>query len=132
MAEQRLNITYNIYLEAEDVSQSRIMSAVSYVNDLIKNHKNSYLNRAEFDDESDLDDFVFRFYAKEAIEEETCTNAEDARAFVDDIVDVLFEIAHMHSFLNMEGDFSMIWNGEQKKYTFSSESGDSLCDFEEQ
>ena len=66
MTEQTLEITYNIYLEAEDISQSRIMSATSYVTELINNHKNSYLNRAEFDDESNLDDFSFRLYAKEA------------------------------------------------------------------
>lgn len=132
MAEQTVNITYNIYLEAEDISQSRIMSATSFVNELIKNHKNSYLNRAEFDDESNLDDFTFRLYAKETIAEDICTNVEDAEAFIDDIVDVLFEIAHMHSFLNMEGDFSITVDGEQKKYTFSSESGDALCDFEKQ
>ena len=132
MTEQTLEITYNIYLEAEDISQSRIMSATSYVTELINNHKNSYLNRAEFDDESNLDDFSFRLYAKEAITEECCTNKEDAKAFIDDIVDLLFEIAHMHSFLNMEGDFSIAYDGEHKKYTFCSENWDSLCDFNEQ
>lgn len=132
MAEQTLEITYNIYLEAEDISQSRIMSAASYVKELVNNHDNSYLNRAEFDDESNLDDFSFRLFAKESITEETCKNAEDAKAFIDDIVDLLFDIAHMHSFLNMEGDFSILYNGERKQYTFCSESGDSLCDFNEQ
>lgn len=132
MAEQTLEITYNIYLEAEDISQSRIMSAASYVKELVNNHNNSYLNRAEFDDESNLDDFSFRLFAKESITEETCKNAEDAKAFIDDIVDLLFDIAHMHSFLNMEGDFSILYNGERKQYTFCSESGDSLCDFNEQ
>ncbi|MCF2641748.1 hypothetical protein I6E50_04930 [Roseburia hominis] len=132
MAEQTLEITYNIYLEAEDISQSRIMSAASYVKELVNNHNNSYLNRAEFDDESNLDDFSFRLFAKETITEETCKNTEDAKAFIDDIVDLLFDIAHMHSFLNMEGDFSILYNGERKQYTFCSESGDSLCDFNEQ
>ena len=132
MAEQTLEITYNIYLEAEDISQSRIMSAASYVKELVNNHNNSYLNRAEFDDESNLDDFSFRLFAKESITEETCKNAEDAKAFIDDIGDLLFDIAHMHSFLNMEGDFSILYNGERKQYTFCSESGDSLCDFNEQ
>ena len=36
------------------------------------------------------------------------------------------------SFLDMEGSFSMELDGERKAYTFRSESGDSLCDFEEE
>lgn len=127
-----LKISYKIYLESEDVSQSRIQSCTSFVNDIITNHKNPYLGRAQITNENDLDDFVLRLYADEEIEEDECSSENDAKAFIDDMVDLLFDIAHMHSFLDMEGSFSVELNGERKAYVFLSESGDSLCDFEEE
>lgn len=127
-----LKISYKIYLEAEDISQSRIQSCTSFVNEIIKKHTNSYLNRAKITDECDMEDFVLRLYAEEEINEAVCSSEEDAKAFVDDTVDMLFDIAHMHSFLDMEGSFSIELGSENRAYTFRSESGDSLCDFEEQ
>ena len=127
-----LKFSYKIYLESEDVSQSRIQSCTSFVNDIITNHKNPYLGRAQITNENDLDDFVLRLYADEEIEEDECSSENDAKAFIDDMVDLLFDIAHMHSFLDMEGSFSVELNGERKAYVFRSESGDSLCDFEEE
>lgn len=127
-----LKISYKIYLESEDVSQSRIQSCTSFVNDIITNHKNPYLGRTQITNENDLDDFVLRLYADEEIEEDECSSENDAKAFIDDMVDLLFDIAHMHSFLDMEGSFSVELNGERKTYVFRSESGDSLCDFEEE
>ncbi len=127
-----LKISYKIYLESEDVSQSRIQSCTSFVNDIITNHKNPYLGRAQITNENDLDDFVLRLYADEEIEEDECSSENDAKAFIDDMVDLLFDIAHMHSFLDMEGSFSVELNGERKAYVFRSESGDSLCDFEKE
>lgn len=132
MTENSLKINYKIYLEAEDISQSRIQSCTSFVKEIVKNHENTYLNRAEFDDESDLDDFTLRLFAEEKFEEAVCSNEIQAKAFVDDIVDLLFEIAHMHSFLDMDGSFSIELGEEKKVYKFHSESGDSLCDFEEE
>ena len=64
-----LKISYKIYLEAEDISQSRIQSCTSFVNEIIKNHTNSYLNRAKITDECDMEDFVLRLYAEEEINE---------------------------------------------------------------
>lgn len=131
MEKATLKLNYKIYLEAEDVSQSRILSCSSFVKELVKNHSNTYLNRAAFDDECDLDEFTFRLFAEEEITEEECANEADAKSFIDDIVDLLFEIAHMHSFLDMEGSFSMEFQNEKKMYSFRSQSGDSFCDFEE-
>lgn len=37
MADNSLKISYKIYLEAEDISQSRISSTASYVSNLFKN-----------------------------------------------------------------------------------------------
>ena len=49
MADNSLKISYKIYLEAEDISQSRISSTASYVSNLFKNCTNSYLQKAEVD-----------------------------------------------------------------------------------
>lgn len=59
MADNSLKISYKIYLEAEDISQSRISSTASYVSNLFKNCTNSYLQKAEVDNESDMDDLRF-------------------------------------------------------------------------
>ena len=102
------------------------------MDEIVKNHANPYIARAEVTNENDMDDFIVRLYADEEITEDVCDSENDARAFVDDMVDLLFDIAHMHSFLDMEGSFSMELDGERRAYTFRSESGDSLCDFEEE
>ena len=70
MADNSLKISYKIYLEAEDISQSRISSTASYVSNLFKNCTNSYLQKAEVDNESDMDDFTLRLYIDEKVEEE--------------------------------------------------------------
>lgn len=126
-----LKISYKIFLEAEDISQSRIASSTSFVKNAVKNHKNPYINCAQFDDESDMDDFVLRLYADETIEEEDCTNRDAAEGFIDNFVELLDEIAHLHSFLDMEGSFSIEYEVEALSYTFASESGAAVCDFEE-
>ena len=68
MADNSLKISYKIYLEAEDISQSRISSTASYVRNLFKNCTNSYLQKAEVDNESDMDDFTLRLYIDEKVE----------------------------------------------------------------
>ena len=68
MADNSLKISYKIYLEAEDISQSRISSTASYVSNLFKNCTNSYLQKAEVDNESDMDDFTLRLYIDEKVE----------------------------------------------------------------
>ena len=46
-----VKIEYKIYLEAEDVSQSRIISSTSYVKNLFQNCGNQYFKGVELDDE---------------------------------------------------------------------------------
>ena len=53
-----MKMEYKIFLEAEDVSQSRILSCASYMKRVLESCNNPYISRAELDDESDLDDFV--------------------------------------------------------------------------
>ena len=126
-----LKISYKIFLEAEDISQSRIASSTAFVKNAVKNHKNPYINRADFDDESDMDDFVLRLYADETIEEKECANREAAEGFIDNLAELLDEIAHLHSFLDMEGSFSVAYEGETLSYAFTSERGEGVCSFQE-
>ena len=56
-------------------------------------------------------------------------NADAAEAFLDEFADVLSEIAHIHSFMDMEGSFSVSFEGEHIAYDFRSEPGDGMCDF---
>lgn len=125
-----MKMNYKIFLEAEDVSQSRILSCASYMKNMLANHKNPYISRAILDDESDMDDFVLRLFVEETIEEETCANQEMAEGFIDDMAELVTEIAQAHSFLDMEGSFSIAYEGEALAYAFTSASGDDGCDFQ--
>lgn len=125
-----MKINYKIFLEAEDVSQSRIMSCAAYVKNVLANHKNPYISRAVVDDESDMDDFVIRLFVEETIEEETCASQGMAESFVDDMAELVTEMAQAHSFLDMEGSFSITYEGESLAYAYTSASGDAGCDFQ--
>ena len=125
-----MKMNYKIFLEAEDVSQSRILSCASYMKNILANHKNPYISRAVLDDESYMDDFVLRLFVEETIEEETCANQEMAEGFIDDMAELVTEIAQAHSFLDMEGSFSIAYEGEALAYAFTSASGDDGCDFQ--
>ena len=81
MADNALKIKYKLYLEAEDVSQSRILSSASYLENVLHNHANPYIKCAQIDNESDLDEFELRLYVDESIAETDCTNADAAEAF---------------------------------------------------
>ncbi len=125
-----MKINYKIFLEAEDVAQTRIMSCTSYVKNILANHKNPYISRAVVDDESDMDDFVIRLFVEETIEEADCASQEMAEAFVDDMAELVTELAQAHSFLDMEGSFSIAYEGESLAYAYTSSSGDGGCDFQ--
>lgn len=129
MAEQ-LKINYKIFFEAEDVSQTRIMSCAAYVKNVLANHKNPYINCAVVDDESDMEDFIVRLFVEETIEEETCTNREMAEAFIDDMAELVTEMAQAHSFLDMDGSFSIKYGDDALAYSYTSVSGDAGCDFQ--
>lgn len=130
MAEQ-LEISYKIYLEADDISQSRIHASVGFVKNLMQNCHSVYLNHASFDDESDLDAFMLRLYVENEIREEACASPEDAESFVLDMAKLLDAVAAAHSYMDMEGSFSWKYHGEEKRYTFLSEGGCDYCDFVE-
>lgn len=132
MSDNKLKIQYKLYLEAEDVSQSRILSCASYLENALQHHTNPYISCAEIDNESDLDEFEVRLYVDEVIEEEHCANVDAAESFLDEFAEILSEIAHLHSFLDMEGSFEISFEGEHIAYTFASEPGDGLCEFVEQ
>lgn len=125
-----MKINYKIFLEAEDVSQSRILSCASYLKNVLANNQNPYISRAVVDDESDMDDFVLRLFVEETIEEETCANGAMAEAFIDDMAELVTEMAQVQSFLDMEGSFSIAYAGESLAYAYTSVSGDDGCDFQ--
>ena len=125
-----MKINYKIFLEAEDVSQSRILSCASYLKNVLINHRNPYISRAVVDDESDMDDFILRLFVEEDIEEEECKRPEMAEAFIDDMAELVTDIAQVHSVLDMEGSFAIEYEGEALAYSYTSVSGDDGCDFQ--
>lgn len=131
MSENQLKFSCKIYLEAEDVSQSRILSTASYVRNLLKNSGNPCIARLEIDDESDMDDFTLRLYIESEIEE-TGFSEPQAEMLAPQIAEILSEIAQAQSYLDMEGSFSVKYGDNSEAYRFISESGNAFCDFEEQ
>ena len=120
-----MKMEYKIFLEAEDVSQSRILSCASYMKRVLESCNNPYISRAELDDESDLDDFVLRLFVEEG------TNPAMAESFIEDMAELVTGIAEAHSFLDLEGSFSVTWKGTTSAYAFVSPGGDDGCDFQE-
>lgn len=125
-----MKINYKIFLEAEDVSQSRILSCASYLKNVLAGCGNPYISRAVLDDESDLEDFALRLFVEEEIKEDECADPKMAESFIDDMAELVTELAQAHSFLDMEGSFSIIYGGEALAYAFSSAGGDDGCDFQ--
>ena len=101
MEQRKLEIRYKIYMEAEDISQSRIHSSVAFLKNRLENSSNKYLKNASFDDESDLDAFMLRFYVENEIIETTCSSPEDAESFVIDLAEILDAAAAAHSFMDV-------------------------------
>ena len=57
----QLEISYKIYLEADDISQSRIHSSIAFVKNRMESCRSVYFKNAAYDDESDMDAFMLRF-----------------------------------------------------------------------
>lgn len=127
--DQTLQIYYKIYLEAEDITQSRIQSTSLFFKNLFLNCENQYLKIATIDNESDFDDFSLRLYVDETIEEAVCKNEKDAKTFVMDMIEFLDKLAAANSYLDMEGSFGISYQGEKKDISFKCEGGQSYCDF---
>lgn len=129
---KQLEIRYKIYMEAEDISQSRIHACTSYLKNQLECAENAYFRHTVYDDESDPDAFILRFYVENEWREDTCTSQEDAQSFILDLARILDETAAAHSFMDLEGEFSWQYGEEKKAYTFRSESGCDYCDFTEE
>lgn len=127
----KLTITYKIYLEAEDISGSRIQSCVANVRNLLTNHRNVYLKNASIDDESEIEELVLRLYIEQEVHEERCASNEDAQNFVLDMAEFLDSVAAANSYMDLEGSFSWEYKEQKKSYTFQSESGMDYCDIVE-
>lgn len=132
MVDGKLVIDYKLFFEADDIAQTRILSSESYIKKSISAHKNPYIAKANPDSESDLDEFLLRLYYTEHIEEEECADVNAAEGFLDELAELLTEIARMQSYLDMEGSFSISFAGEQIAYRFISEAGDTRVLFSQQ
>ena len=131
MASEKLVIDYKLFFEADDIAQTRILSSENYVKKSLSAHKNPYIARAKGDSETDLDEFLLRLYYNEHIEEEECQNVDAAEGFLDELAELLSEIARMQSYLDMEGSFSISLGEERIAYRFTSEAGSTHCNFAE-
>lgn len=129
MANGKLVIDYKLFFEADDIAQTRILSSENYIIKSLSTHKNPYIARSKADRESDLDEFLLRLYYAEHIEEEECANVDAAEGFLDELAELLTEIARMQSYLDMEGSFSISYEGERIAYRFASEAGSTHCSF---
>ena len=132
MSNGKLVIDYKLFFEADDIAQTRILSSESYIAKSLSAHKNPYIARAKADRESDLDEFLLRLYYDEHIEEAECADVDAAEGFLDELAELLTEIARMQSYLDMEGSFSISFAGEQIAYRFASEAGDTRVQFTQQ
>lgn len=70
-------------------------------------------------------------FVEEEIEEKECTNPAMAESFIEDMAELVTGIAEAHSFLDLEGSFSVTWKGTTSAYAFVSPGGDDGCDFQE-
>ena len=131
MTNGKLEIRYKLFFEADDLAQTRILSSESYIKKSMAAHKNPYIARAVADSESDLDEFLLRLYYDEHIEEAECENTDAAEGFLDEMAELLVEIARIQSAIDMEGSFSISFAGEEISYRFVSEAGDCNCTFTE-
>lgn len=127
----QVTIHCQIYMEAEDIKQSRIQSTASYVQNLFLNCSNTYFHKMELDNESDMEDFTIRLYIDHRLVEEECSSPEDAKSFLCDMMECLDQIALSQSYLDMEGKFSIEYQGEKKEIQFTSEMNEGMCDFVE-
>lgn len=77
-----------------------------------------------------MDDFTLRLYIDEKVEEEECSSPECAEGFLENIAEFLDAVAAAHSYLDMEGSFSISYHGVEDTFRFRSEAGSDLCDIE--
>ena len=126
----QLSATYKIYLEAEDVSFSRIQSSVTFVKNLLAGSSNSYLRQSVIEDESEPGEYTLRCSIAGDIREAECTSQEDAGGLAFDLAQSLETIAGANSYMEMEGSLSWQYGTERKNYKFRSESGQDYCDIQ--
>lgn len=128
MSANTLKVKYHIYMEAEDISQTRILSAASYIKEKLESYSSSFIKEAQIADESDLDDFILRLYIN--VSEEVENAAEEAAdVFVDEFLDLIEEIAHVQSFMEMEGSCLAEVAEQKEEFTFTSEAGTGHCEY---
>ncbi len=131
MEDRSMELTYKIFMEAEDISMNRIISSTSFVKNLLINCNNAYFKESEIDDENNLDESILCIGIEKELKEENCTNPQDARTFLGDMAELLDRLAQAQSYMNIEGNFSIRYDDIDKSYSFVSEQGQDYCEFTE-
>ena len=70
-----------------------------------------------------MDDFTLRLYIDEKVEEEACSSPECAEGFLENIAEFLdadCKKRNKHSYLDMEGSFSISYHGVEDTFRSSS------------
>ncbi len=70
---ETMKMEYKIFLEAEDVSQSRILSCASYMKRVLESCNNPYISRQNLMTRA-IWMICVRLFVEEEIEEKECTN----------------------------------------------------------
>ncbi|MBO5372001.1 MAG: hypothetical protein J6A75_04675 [Lachnospiraceae bacterium] len=129
MSKNQIKFNGKIYLEAEDVAQTRILSTTSAVEAVFKNSKNPYISAMKVEADNDMEDFILRICICAEIEE-ICENDQNVEMLAPQLAELLTDLAQAHSYLEMEGRFSVECGELKEAYRIISEGGDDLCDFE--
>lgn len=129
MNKNEIKFNCKIYLEAEDVSQSRILSTTSAVKNVLKNSNNPYISAMKVEDENDMEDFILRIYVSAEVEE-ICEDIQNAEMLAPQLAELLTDFTQAHSYLDMEGSLSVECKELKESYHIVSRGGDAFCDFE--
>ena len=130
MSHTNVEFCCQVSMEAEDVSQSRILSTTSYVKNRLQQAAAECIRQLQTEDTSDLEEFAVRIYLGDTV---TCEmEAEDAEMIAPEFAEVLMDIAEFHSYLELEGTLSVTCAGETESYRIYSVGGDGYCSLERQ
>ena len=129
MNTNEIKFNCKIYLEAEDVAQTRIISTTSAVKHVFKNNKNPYISAMQVEEDNDMEDFILRICASAEMTE-TCEEFADAEMLAPQLAEMLNDLAQAHSYLDMEGSLTVECGDLKESYHIVSERGEDFCDFE--
>lgn len=129
MSMNQIKFNCKIYLEAEDVAQTRILSTTSAVKAVFNNSKNPYISAMVVEADNNMEDFILRICISAEVEE-VCKDEANAQMLAPHLAELLLDLVQAHSYLEIKGDISVACGELEEAYRITSEGGDSFCDFE--